>query len=1002
MRKIVQNKALLRLVRPIKGAAMVEYIVLLALISIVVLFSLPAYRTIITEKFDDVTVELSDSGIPGGGGPGGGDGPTGPSGPEIIITDWGRIIDGQPCPDAASSMNWAYDPYNHYYVVPGTATPHPSLGMWVGRHVTAFDGPPEHTSKIYPNGGWDEYNYWGNYIGITLFIWDTWDWTGKIYFDDIQGTPHSSCTTITYPDPNGGADPGMYAGYYPPTNGGTFLEGTPGGDTLNMNDGNGPYVGVYARGWPDEITDTVGGEVIIGGGDDERFSSRGGADTYLWAPGDGSDVYRPLNSGPGTDRIVLRGVTRPQVGMSISGSNLILSMPTGERMTVELQSGSNSDNWVEEIVFDDGAFDPQDFYDGRVASQKSSGSIEGTNRPEAYRHTASLDGSYSILESTGDGNGDTLRFTETNYPDASFDYADGGRDLTVTLPDGDVVTITDYFSNSSRRVALTFADGQSPTFADIKNAADRSARARGMVYGTDGNDAYVHEMAVHGSYRIAQDPGGTDSLTFVDAALADATFVRTGDFDMEVRLTDGDVITLTYILHRDDDHKIESFVFTDVTLTEAEIRDKMIEDGKSTGAVRGTDDQEFYEHTVANDGSYTIYDYRYQYYNSGNDRLTFTDAAIADASFSRVGDDLQIEVGGDRITIIDMWERGVQEDIEEIAFTDGMLNLQQIRDKMVADMKSTGAVLGTDDAENYFHSVADDGSYTIYDYRYQYHNAGDDVLTFTDAAAGEAVFSRVGDDLRIEVGGDTITIIDMMERSSTQDIERIVFTNGSLNMQQIRDKMVADMKPSGAVVGTDDAENYFHSVAQDGNYTVYDYRYQYHNAGNDVFTVTDASSISARFINIGGDDLELRVGGDTITFLDVLHRSSTMDIERFVFTDRSLTEREMRDKMVSDMKSTGAVVGSQLAETFVHRPGDGSYTLTDTQYSYDAQTDILHMPDNMASSVNATRSGNNLILSAGGETITIIDQFRHTNYGVDQIRFADTTWDRGAMSIATE
>ena len=50
---------------------------------------------------------------------------------------------------------------------------------------------------------------------------------------------------------------------------------------------------------------------------------------------------------------------------------------------------------------------------------------------------------------------------------------------------------------------------------------------------------------------------------------------------------------------------------------------------------------------------------------------------------------------------------------------------------------------------------------------------------------------------------------------------------------------------SGAVVGTDDAENYFHSVAQDGNYTVYDYRYQYHNAGNDVFTVTDASSISA-------------------------------------------------------------------------------------------------------------------------------------------------------------
>ena len=976
---------------------MVEYIVLMALISIVVMFSLPTYRTMITERFDEVTVELSGGGTPGGGPDGGDGGPTGPSGPDILITDWGRVIDGQPCPD----INWSYDPYNDYYIVPGTATPHPSLSMFIGGRVTSFDGPPDHTSRIYTNTGWEEWNYWGDYIGITFFIWDTWDWTGKIYTPHIANPPHPSCMNVTYPDPNQGAPAGAYAGYYPSPSGGTFLEGTPGGDSLNMNEG-GPYVGVYARGWPDEITDTTGSEVIIGGGDNEVFHSRGGADTYLWAPGDGSDVYRPLNSTPGTDRIVLRGVTRPQVGMSVSSNNLVLAMPTGERMTVELQSDSNSDYWVEEIVFDDGALDPQDFYDGRVASQKSSGSIEGTNRPENYRHTASVDGSYSILESTGTADGDTLRFTETNYPDATFDFADGGRDLTVTLPDGDVVTIIDYFSNSSRRVALTFADGQSPTFADIKDAADRSARDRGMVYGTDGNDAYIHEMATHGSYRIAQDPGGTDSLTFVDAALADATFIRSGDFDMEVRLTDGDVITLTYILNRDDDHKIESFIFTDTTLTEAQIRDKMIEDGKSTGAVKGTDDQEFYEHSVASDGSYTIHDYRYQYYSSGNDRLTFTDAAIADAAFSRVGDDLRIEVGGDTITIIDMWERGVEEDIEEIAFTDGMLNMQQIRDKMVSDMKSTGTVLGTDDKENYFHSVADDGSYTIYDYRYQYHNAGDDVLTFTDAASGDAVFSRVGDDLRIEAGGDTITIIDMMERSATQDVEQIVFTDVALNMQQIRDKMVADMKPSGAVIGTDDAENYFHSVAQDGSYTVHDYRYQYHNAGNDVFNVTDASSISARFINIGGNDLELRVGGDTITFIDVLHRSSTMDIERFVFNDRSLTEREMRDKMVSDMKSTGAVVGTELAETFVHRPGDGSYSLSDSQYSYDAQTDILHMPEHMVSSVVATRSGNNLVLSAGGDTITIIDQFRHTNYGVDQIRFADTTWDRGAMSIATE
>ena len=394
------------------------------------------------------------------------------------------------------------------------------------------------------------------------------------------------------------------------------------------------------------------------------------------------------------------------------------------------------------------------------------------------------------------------------------------------------------------------------------------------------------------------------------------------------------------------------------------------------------------------DGNDTISDA--QSSASVTDRLLFTNLSAENVSFSQsTGSDLIVNLSsGETITVIDHFEWGYAHAIEEVEFADGVtLDLQGIRDKSAADMKATGAVLGSIYAENYVHT-AGDGSYTILDEDRRGRN-GTDRLAFTDADAADVAFSRTsGSDLVMTLAnGETITVIDQFAWERTFAIEEMEFADGTvLDLQGIRDKSAADMKATGAVLGSVYAENYVHT-AGDGSYTILD-EDQHGRNGTDRLVFTDADAADAAFSRTSGDDLVMTLAnGETITVIDQFAWERTFAIEEMEFADGTVLDLQgIRDKSAADMKATGAVLGSVYAENYVHTAGDGSYTILDEDQHGRNGTDRLVFTDADAADAAFSRtSGDDLVMTlANGETITVIDQFAwgHT-FAIEEMEFAD-------------
>ena len=178
------------------------------------------------------------------------------------------------------------------------------------------------------------------------------------------------------------------------------------------------------------------------------------------------------------------------------------------------------------------------------------------------------------------------------------------------------------------------------------------------------------------------------------------------------------------------------------------------------------------------DGNDTITDYDFW---RGADRLVFTDANVADIVASRApGNDLVLTfANGETITLDRQLDEDRRHGIETFQFADGStLSEAQMRNKMVADMKVTGQVTGTENDETYFHTRGD-GSYTITDYDFW---RGADRLVFTDTRSTDVLVQRRQSDpndvvLTLDVG-DQITLLDQLVNNNRQGVERIDFSDG--------------------------------------------------------------------------------------------------------------------------------------------------------------------------------------------------------------------------------
>ena len=716
------------------------------------------------------------------------------------------------------------------------------------------------------------------------------------------------------------------------------------------------------------------------------------ADVFYHTTGNGSYTITDYDYYQGNDRLVFTDLNPSDVTLSRSGNDAVLSFANGETITLVRYLDENLRYSIETIEFADGTtWDHTAFRNQMVSDMKATGTVVGTDRDETYVHNSG-DGSYTITDYDYYQGNDRLVFTDLNPSDVTLSRS--GNDAVLSFANGETITLVRYLDENLRYSIETieFADGTTWDHTAFRNQMVSDMKATGTVVGTDRDETYVHNSG-DGSYTITDYDyyQGNDRLVFTDLNPSDVTLSRSGN-DAVLSFANGETITLVRYLDGNLRYSIETIEFADgTTWDHTAFRNQMVSDMKATGTVVGTDRDETYVHN-SGDGSYTITDYDYY---QGNDRLVFTDLNPSDVTLSRSGNDAVLSfANGETITLVRYLDGNLRYSIETIEFADGTTwDHTAFRNQMVSDMKATGTVVGTDRDETYVHNSGD-GSYTITDYDYY---QGNDRLVFTDLNPSDVTLSRSGNDAVLSfANGETITLVRYLDENLRYSIETIEFADGTTwDHTAFRNQMVSDMKATGTVVGTDRDETYVHNSG-DGSYTITDYDYY---QGNDRLVFTDLNPSDVTLSRSGNDAVLSFANGETITLVRYLDENLRYSIETIEFADGTTWDHTaFRNQMVSDMKATGTVVGTDRDETYVHNSGDGSYTITD--YDYYQGNDRLVFTDLNPSDVTLSRSGNDAVLSfANGETITLVRYLdENLRYSIETIEFADgTTWDHTAF-----
>lgn len=718
---------------------------------------------------------------------------------------------------------------------------------------------------------------------------------------------------------------------------------------------------------------------------------------YEHALGDGSYTIYDFDNDHRTDRLIFSDVNVEDVKFSSnSDEDLVIRLSNGERVTISDHFSESRNYSIEEIEFQNGmVLDLEAIGAKSVNDQQAAGGATsiGTDFSETYTHALG-DGTYTILDDDNDSRTDRLVFVDVNSEDVRF-VSSATDDLVVVLPNGERVTVTDHFSEN-RRYAIEeveFADGLVLFAEDIRNKSveDQKSIGAGTVFGTDFAEVYTHNLG-DGSYTIVDNDNNhrTDRLIFEDVTEDDVTFASNDGEDLIITLQNGERVTVEDHFRENQDQSIEEIEFSDGTvLTHSEIREKSVNDQKLVGGglIVGTDFAETYTHALG-DGSYRIVDFDN---NRRPDRFVFTDVQPDDVDFVRDGDDLRIFVSGRDQVVIER-QLGTNDDyyIEEFEFADGTLWSQaEVSAQVVEASDYPRFIIGTEQPENYFYNLGD-GSLAIFDLDPGVNN-GADQLTLSDVNLADVTFSRSGDDLIVNLpNGESISLVDQLSGSSVRFIEALTFADGtSLNQFEMRERLFSDAKATGLVVGTEFADAYSHKTG-DGSYSIEDFDSGTFG-GDDVLTFEDATSEAVTF-GRSGEDLTITLSnGETVTLVDHLF-SSRSAIEELSFSDGiTLNRGEIRDRLVSDLKSTGVVNGTANVENYVHKSGDGSYVISDINAGINNGNDTLTFTDLNHDDVRLSRDGVNLVFNLpNGETVVLAQQLESsTIYAIELVTFAD-------------
>jgi Ca2+-binding RTX toxin-like protein len=724
------------------------------------------------------------------------------------------------------------------------------------------------------------------------------------------------------------------------------LIGGLGNDTLNGEAGNDLLQGDAGD---DTLYGDDGDDVLDGGAGNDLLRGLGGSDTFRFGRGDGADTIENFNS--------FHGWVDPGVETAIE---TILFDP--DVLPSEVVARRVADDLVLTIA---GTSDSV-----RVGRQFSGGSIDhflGVDEVRFADGTVWTPATLRNLVSQGSAAADTLLgFVDADTLDGQGGndtvYGRGGNDTLLGGADSDTL----YGEDGNDTL-----QGGEGTDSLHGNAGDD------VLEGGAGND-YLRAHAGNDVYRFGRG-GGQDTVENYDAwnGVPEPDFASTVDavqFDADVLPADvvaqrigtnlklsiagtTDAITINDYFHGDGTshgYGVDEIRFADGTVwTGAAVRSRVLAGTAAGETITGFADGDLID---AGGGNDTVYG------RNGDDTLIGGDGA--DTLNGENGNDTLLGgLGNDTL---------YGDDGDDVL--DGGAGNDWLRGLGGNDTFRFGRGDGSDTIENYnsFHGWLDAGVQTTIE----------TVLFDADVLPSEVIARRVNDDLVLTIAGtsDSVRIGRQFNGGSIDHfygVDEVRFADGTVwTPATLRTLVSQGTAAADTLIGFTDAD------VMDGG------------GGND--NISGRGGNDTLIGGAGDDTLYGEAGNDTLqggTGNDTLHGDAGDDV-----MDGGTGNDWMRGYGGSDVYLFGR--------------GDGQDTVNYDSWNGWPEADAATTTDSiefkagvLASEVLARRNGGNLVLTIAGtsDSITSMGQFSGdwaiSDYGVDQVRFADgTVWSRSMIA----
>jgi len=675
---------------------------------------------------------------------------------------------------------------------------------------------------------------------------------------------------------------------------------------------------------------------------------------------------------------------------------------------------------------------------------------------------------------SGYGGIDQVIFTGLSQSDVTFQKTRNGLDLQITIiATNKILTIRNGFNPDTgyQVESFVFTDGtltlsQINTKANIGSAnsqdlwgtkANDTLDGKGgndRLYGGDGDDTYVFGTG-YGNDTIAENDyffsnifsyGGTDQVIFTGLSQSDVQFQKTNDgSDLQATIiATNEKLTISNGFSPDIGNQVESFVFTDGTLTLAQINNQLNIGGVGDDTLLGTDGNDILDGKGGDDtlygksgddtylfgigyGNDTIEEYSLIPGFSNSDQVIFTGLTKNAVKFQKInyGKDLlvTIKATNESLSISNAFYLGTFEEVETLIFTDGKLTATQLNTQL--NIGGTGndtlwgtmgndtlngkggndSLYGGDGDDNYVFGMGY-GNDTIAEYDRNalvplFLYGGNDQVTFTGLTKNAVKFQKADNGLdllaTIIATNETLTIINGLNSYIGFYIESFVFTDGILSLTEIKTPFNIGSANSETLWGTAGNDTL---DGKGGNDTLYgnngDDTYIFGiGYGNDIVSEFD---IHAADFPTGGNDQIIFTGLSQSAFkfqkinngfdlkVTIIATKETLTIYKGFYLD---SEFQIESLVFNDGTLTLAQINSQL-----NIGGSGNDTLwgSTSNDTLDGKggNDTMYGSGGNDTYIYGIGYGNDTILEFSGTdqvTFTGLSQsavkFQKTNYGKD-------------------